>query len=76
MLPVVGSAVQLTENAVDAVAPAVTDTVRGLAPPTVQFDATPESSTELLPAGSPENVTPLLLLLVMDWLVDPSTVTV
>ena len=73
-LPVVGGgAAQLMEKEVDAVPPAGTLTVRGLLPLTEQFDATPESATEWLPAERPLNVT--LPFAPIDLLVFPSTVT-
>src|SRR5436309_10986103 len=74
MLPV--SAVQVTAKAVTAVAPSLTATVRGLGAVTVQLVATPVSSTVWLATLSPLNVTPVLLLFPIDWLVVPSTVTV
>ena len=64
--PVVGGiALQLTVNVVEAVPPAVTETVRGLAPLTVQFDATAERVTEWPPAVSPVMVA--LLLIPIPW---------
>jgi hypothetical protein len=66
-------AAQLTENAVLVVVPAVTETVRGLEPLTVQFVATPLNATEWLPAESPVNVT--LPLIPMARPEPPSTLT-
>jgi hypothetical protein len=49
--------VQLTEKVVEAVPPAGTETVRGFAPPTAQFPATPLSATERSPDATPVKVT-------------------
>ena len=68
------SATQLTENDVEAVPPAGTLTLREVPPLTEQFDATPDSCTEWLPADNPLNVT--LPLVPIDLLAPPSTVTV
>ena len=56
-----------------AVPPAGTVTVRGFAPLTVQFEATPDSAIEWSPAG-PVNVT--LPFVAIGWLTEPSAVTV
>jgi hypothetical protein len=64
-------AAQLTENVVDVEPPEGTVTVRGLAPLTVQFDATPVSATEWSPAG-PVNVT--LPLAGIGWLAAPPSI--
>ena len=47
-LPVVGCATQLTEKVVAPTNPASSETVRGFAPLTVQFRATPERSTVVI----------------------------
>ncbi len=52
-----GVATQLTANDVEAVPPAGTPIVRDVPPLTVQFPATPDSTTVWLPAPSPVNVT-------------------
>ena len=70
-LPLV--AAQLTAKVVVAVPPAGTVTVRGFAPLTVQFEATPDSAIEWSPAG-PVNVT--LPFVAIGWLTEPSAVTV
>ena len=57
-----------------AVLPAVTDTVRDVPPLTVQFPATPLSTTEWLPGVSPVKVT--LALIPIARLVVPSRVAV
>jgi hypothetical protein len=64
---------QLTENVVLVVLPAVTDTVRGFEPLTVQFVATPLKATEWLPGVRPVNVT--LPLMPMARPAPPSTLT-
>jgi len=68
--------VQLTEYPTVAVPPEGTVTVREAPPLTVQFPATPDSTTSWLPAAKPVKVTPVLLLIVIGWLWLPSTVTV
>ena len=62
--PVAG--VQLTLNVVVTVLPEGTVTLRGLAPPTVQFPATFVRATLWLPAERLVNVT--LLLVPIGWL--------
>ena len=65
---------QLTANAARAVSPAGTESVCGLAPITVQFSATPASSTRCGPDTRLSKVT--LPLVPTGWLSVPSTVTV
>src|SRR4029077_2015185 len=72
--PVEGAA-HVTVNAVDPPLPATTFTVRGFAPLTVQFAATPERATLGLPAGRLVKVT-LPLVVAIGWLAPWSTVTV
>jgi len=69
-----GGVVQVTLNVADAVPPDGTVTVREVPPLTLQFPATPPSTTVWLPAESPVNVT--LPLIPIAWLVAPSTVAV
>ncbi len=67
-------AAQLTEKLVVAVPPDGTLTVRDVPPLTVQFPATPDSTTVWLPAESPLNVT--LPFAGIARFVFPSSVTV
>ncbi len=50
------SRTQATPKVVDVAVPAVTLTVRGLAPSTWQLSATSDSASSWLPADTPENV--------------------
>src|SRR5207253_586850 len=73
-LPPPPVAAQLTEKVVVVVPPDGTVTVRGFAPLTLQFDATPDSASAWAHAG-PVNVT--LAFVAIGWLIEPpSTVTV
>jgi len=65
---------QLAEKDTVTVPPEGTVTVRDVPPLTLQFPATPESTTLWLPAESPLNV--ILLLIPIAWLEPPSIVTV
>ena len=69
-----GGVAQVTEYATVAVPPEGTLTVWVLPPLTLQFPATPLSTTLWLPAASPVNLT--LLLMPIGWPVPPSTATV
>ena len=64
-------ALHVTANVVVAVPPAGTVTVRGFAPPTTQFAATPDSATGCAPAAT---ATVTLPFVTIGRLVVPSTV--
>ena len=69
-----GGVVQVTANETVAVPPEGTVTVRGLEPPTVQFEATSVRATLWLPAARLVNVT--LPLIPIARPAPPSTATV
>src|SRR3989442_10619643 len=71
--PVADCALHVTAKVVVAVPPAGTVTVRGFAPLTVQFQATPDSAIEWSPPR-PGNVTPPLGA--VRWLAAPPAATV